>query len=264
MLLALLVWVFTVAIVWMFAGGSMWFPPPINAHGKIYDLQFMNTLMVTGVIFVLAQVALGWVILRFRDKGGRAVYSEGNNKLEVLWTSAAAILFIGGVLMSTSIWANVHLSQVPANALQIECLGKQFAFSFRYPGVDGKFGKLDVKQINDASANSFGVDEKDPVGKDDIQASQLRIPVGVPVRLLLRSRDVIHNFFVRELRQKQDLVPGMEIPIHFVADKIGSYEIPCSELCGLGHHQMHSTLVVLSQADYDKWLKEEDQKLKGQ
>jgi cytochrome c oxidase subunit 2 len=244
-------------------GKYYWFPPPINEHGRLYDQQFFNTLMVTGVIFFLAQMSLGWVIFKFRSSGKRATYSEGNNRLEVLWTSAAAILFIGAVLMSTSIFAGVHLRRNPDNAVRIEALGKQFAFSFRHAGMDGKFGKTSIKLINDAAANPFGVDDTDPAGKDDLQTSQLTVPAGTPILLTLKSRDVIHNFFVRELRIKQDMVPGMEIPLQFVADTPGTYEIPCSELCGLGHHQMRSALVVLPKDKYDAWLAEEDKKLKA-
>jgi cytochrome c oxidase subunit 2 len=173
--------------------------------------------------------------------------------MEAIWTSATAVLFIGIVLMGTKIWASVHFEEAPADAIPIEVLGKQFAWSFRYPGPDGKFGKTDLKLINDANGNPFGLDDKDPASKDDIVSGSLKVPAGKPIKLILHSRDVIHNFFVRELRLKQDIVPGMEIPFHFQADVIGTYEIPCSELCGLGHHQMRSTLQVMSQADFDKW-----------
>jgi cytochrome c oxidase subunit 2 len=208
-------------------------------------------------------MALGWVIFKFRASGKRATYSEGNNKLEVLWTAAAALLFIGAVLMSTRIFAGVHLTPIRENAMKIELVGKQFQFSFRYPGLDGKFGKTNIKLINDAAGNPFGVDDTDMTGRDDIQAAQLRVPVGVPIVLHMKSRDVIHNFFVRELRIKQDLVPGMEIPLQFVADTPGTYEIPCSELCGLGHHQMRSTLIVMPKPEFDAWMAEEDKKLKA-
>ncbi len=259
MLLAPIVWIFAVVIVAIFIGKVWWFPPPINEHGALYDQQFMNTLIVTGVVFFLAQMALGWVIFRFRDRGGRASYTEGNNKMEVLWTSGAFVLFVGAVLMSTSLWAGFHFSPTKEGAMRIELMGKQFSWSFRYPGPDGKFGKLDIKQINDAGGNPFGIDEKDPAGKDDVTSSAVRVPVGKPILLVMRSRDVIHNFFVRELRLKQDLVPGMEIPFRFQADKIGSYEVACSELCGLGHHQMRTTLEVLSAEDFEKWLKAQAQ-----
>jgi len=257
MLLAPIVWILTIAICYIFIGHYWWFPPPISEHGQAYDDQFTITLVVTGIIFFLAQMALGWVIFKFRDDGKRASYSHGNNKLEAIWTSATAVLFIGLVLFGTRIWAAVHFVSAPADALKIEVSAKQFAWNFRYPGPDGVFGKTDIKLINDAGGNAFGIDDKDPASKDDITSASIKVPAGKPIMLIMKSRDVIHNFFVRELRLKQDIVPGMEIPMHFQADKIGIYEVPCSELCGLGHHQMRTTLEVMSQADFEKWLRDQ-------
>jgi len=257
MLLAPVVWILAIGIYILFLGKFWWFPAPINAHGQAYDQQFAITLAVTGVIFFVSQMALGYAIWKFRSNGRSAEYNHGNNKLEALWTSAAAVLFVGLVLMGTRIWAGVHLEKAPPDALEIQCLGKQFAWAFRYAGPDGKFGRTDIKLINDANGNPFGLDDKDPASKDDIVNASLRVPVGKPILLTLRTRDVIHNFFVRELRMKQDLVPGMEIPFHFQADTIGTYEVPCSELCGLGHSQMRTTMQVMSQEDFDKWIKEQ-------
>ena len=257
MLLGPIVWVLTVIICYVFIAKLWWFPPPVSAHGAAYDEQFTRTLVITGIIFFLAQVALGYVIVRFRDNGGRARYSHGNNKLEALWTSATAVLFVGLVLLGTNIWASVHFIEAPADAMPVEVLGKQFAWSFRYPGPDGKFGHTDIKLINDANGNPFGLDDKDPASKDDLVSGSLRVPAGKPIKLILHSRDVIHNFFVRELRLKQDIVPGMEIPFHFQADKPGTYEVPCSELCGLGHHQMRTTLIVMPEAEFEKWKQEQ-------
>ncbi len=259
MLLAPIVWILTVVICYFFVAQTWWFPPSISQHGALYDAQFMRTLVVVGVVFFLAQFALGYVIVKFRDDGGRADYSHGNNKLEALWTSAAAVLFVGLILTGANIWAQVHFEDAPAGAIEVEVMAKQFAWSFRYPGPDGKFGRTDLKLINDAAGNPMGIDEKDPAGKDDIVSASLRVPAGKPVKLLLRSRDVIHNFFVRELRLKQDLVPGMDIPFHFQADKTGIYEVPCSELCGLGHYQMRTTLQVLSEAEFEQWQQQQAQ-----
>lgn len=257
MLLGPVVWILTIAICVCFAGKFWWFPPPISAHGVAYDQQFNITLIVTGIIFFVAQMALGYAIFRFRSNGRRVEYSHGNNKLEILWTSAAAVLFVGLVLMGTRIWAGVHFEKAPADATEIQVLAKQFAWSFRYPGPDGKLGRTDIKFINDANGNPFGLDESDPAGKDDIVSSTLKVPAGKPILLILRSRDVIHNFFVRELRMKQDLVPGMEIPFHFTADKVGTYEVPCSELCGLGHSQMRTTMQVMPEDEFEKWKKDQ-------
>ncbi len=258
MAIAIIVWLITAAVTYFFAAQYWWFPPPINQHGLEYDAHFHRMLLVLGAIFVLSQIALGWIILRNRDDGKRSAYSHGNNKLELLWTSATAVIFIGVLLLGQHVWAEVHMARTPANALRVEVLAKQFAWSFRYAGADGKFARTDMKLMNDASGNPFGIDLKDPAAKDDKTAAALRVPAGVPIELILKSRDVIHNFFVRELRIKQDVVPGMEIPLLFQADKVGEYEIPCSELCGLGHHQMRSRLIVMEPADFDRWLKESE------
>ena len=257
MLLAPIIWVLTVVIMYFFAAKVWWFPPPINQHGLAYDAQFMRTLNITGVIFFFAQFALGWVIFRYRDDGRRASSSHGSNKWETVWTTATAILFVGLVLTGTKIWVAVHLSEPDPNAIPIELMSKQFAFAFRYPGPDGKFGAVDLKQVNDAAGNPFGLVDSDPAGKDDIVSASLKVPVGKPIKLIMHSRDVIHNFFVRELRLKQDIVPGMEIPLYFQADTPGTYEIPCSELCGLGHFQMRSTMQVMSEADFEKWKQDQ-------
>src|SRR5260370_40422968 len=124
-------------------------------------------------------------------------------------------------------------------------------------GPDAKVGPPDLKFITDANGTPSGTDKSAPAGKDDIVNVTLKVPVGKPILLRLRSRDVIHNFFVRELRMKQDIVPGMEIPFHFKADKLGTFEVPCSELCGLGHSQMRSTLQVMSEEEFEKWKKDQ-------
>ena len=129
-------------------------------------------------------------------------------------------------------------------------------YTFRYAGTDGKFGRLDLNLINAPAGNPLGLDPNDPAGRDDIVVPTLTVPVNRPVELLLRSQDVIHNFFVRELRFQQDSVPGMMIPIHFTANRIGQYEIVCTQLCGLGHNKMHSFLNVVSEPDYENFLQQ--------
>jgi len=257
MLLAGIIWVLAAIISALFVGKFWWFPAAISQHGASYDQHFRTTLAVTGVIFLLAQAALGWVIFRYRDRGRPASHSRGNNRLEALWTSATAVLFLGAVLLSTRVWAGVHLTPPPPDALRVEVHAKQFAWKFRYPGPDGKFGRTDIRLINDAGGNPLGIDDKDPAARDDIVSSVLRVPVHTPVLLLLHSQDVIHSFFVRELRIKQDLVPGIEIPLWFRAERNGAYEVPCAELCGLGHHQMRSVLEVVTAAEFEKWLREQ-------
>jgi cytochrome c oxidase subunit 2 len=182
----------------------------------------------------------------------------------VVWTSLTAILFIGATLMGQHVWAKVHYQGAPPGALPVELTGQQFVWNVRYPGPDGKFGALDIRQINDQAGNPLGIDSKDPAGKDDIMSPTMVVPAGRPVEVILRSKDVTHSFFVPELRLKQDAVPGMTIRVHFTAEKPGTYEMPCAELCGLGHYKMRSFLEVMEPAKFEAWLQQKIQEKSSQ
>ncbi len=248
---------FTLLTLYLFVTKAWWFPAPITTFGEEIDRQFFRTFVIVGVVFVLSQLVLGWVVFRYRDRGGRAVYSHGNTVMEVLWTLATAVLFVGLGLYAQRAWAEVHFRGAAPGAAQIEVLGQQFAWNFRYPGPDGKFGRVDAKFVRDSAGNFFGIDPDDPAGKDDLVVPVMAVPVNREVELILRSKDVTHSFFVRELRLKQDTVPGMMIHIHFAATQIGQYEIACAELCGAQHYTMRSFLQVISEADYEKWLRDQ-------
>ncbi len=170
--------------------------------------------------------------------------------------AAAAILFVGLVLMGTRIWAAVplreELRRVPS---KFRFWQKQFAWAFRYPGPDGKFGKTDIKQINDANGNPFGIDEKDhPAGKDDIVNAALKVPVGKHILLTMRSRDVIHNFFVRELHgRSRTLCRAWRFPFHFQADKIGTcLKSPARSCAAWSHSQMRTTMEVMTEEAFPR------------
>lgn len=255
--LALIVTLITVISVAIFWGHVWWLPVDISTHGPGVDHQFGLTLAVTGIIFILAQLGLAYLVWRYRDRndGRKATYSHGNNKYEASWTIAAAILFIGLNLMGYRIWAEMYFAPAPSDAMQIQVQGQQFAYYFRYPGPDGKFGPTHVDKVDDATGNFYGLDrDRDPDSKDDLVTATLGIPVNRPIELILRSKDVNHSFYVRELRIHQDLLPGMEIPIHFTATQTGQYEIVCSQLCGLGHYKMRAFLQVMTEPDFEKWL----------
>jgi cytochrome c oxidase subunit 2 len=236
-----------------------WFPTAISDHASAYDQQFLRTLTAALIIFAAAQIFLIAVVWRFRSKlpAPPTINRTGGSRLEIAWISATAILFLGLLALGSHTWAAVQFTPPPPNAEPIQVLGKQFTWTFRYPGRDGKFGRIDPRLIDDAGGNPMGLDPNDPAGKDDIVSATLRIPAGRPVLLTLDSVDVIHSFFVRELRLKQDLVPGMHIPLHFIANIPGTYEIPCAELCGLGHFQMRSSIIVLPPVEYDSWKREQ-------
>ncbi|MGH9776180.1 MAG: cytochrome c oxidase subunit II [Candidatus Acidiferrales bacterium] len=252
--LALLILILVVSTVYIFMVKKWWFPPPITELGGQIDHQFVVTLVATGIVFVLSQLGLAWAVVRFRDRGQKATFSRGNNVLEVLWTLLTFILFVSLGLMAKNAWAQVHFREAAPDALPIEVTGQQFAWNFRYPGPDKTFGRTDVKFVDASVGNPVGIDPNDPAGKDDIVVPVLVVPVNQEVQLTLLSQDVIHSFYVRELRLKQDLVPGMVIPIHFRPEKVGEYEIACAELCGLGHYRMHSCMQVVAPEDYQAWL----------
>lgn len=253
-LLGIAIWVITIASVWMFVSGKWWFPESISEHGPLVDRQFMITIIVVGVAFTAAQIGLGWVVFKFRDNASaqRATYSHGNNRLEVVWTVVTAIIFISLAVMGQRVWASLHLHSAPPGSYQIEVVAQQFSWNFHYPGKDNVFGKTDPNLIDDSSLNYLGLDETDPNAKDDTVVSTLAIPVNRPVELVLRSKDVTHSFFVPQLRFKQDLVPGMNIRVHFTANKVGKYELACAELCGMNHYKMKSYMLVLPENEFNE------------
>ena len=257
----LIILVLITAISVYIFGAHIWWPPAaISTIGPAVDHQFGLTLAITGFIFVCAQIGLGYCVWKYRDRpdGRKAVYSHGNNKLEATWTIAAAVMFIGLNLLGYRIWAEMYLTPAPSDSLQIQVQGQQFAYYFRYPGPDGKFGPTHVELVDDATGNFFGLDRAhDADSKDDVVTATLGVPVNRPIELILRSKDVGHSFFVRELRIHQDMVPGMEIPIHFTATQTGRFEIVCTQLCGLGHYKMRAFLQVMAEDEYQKWLQDQ-------
>ncbi|MDA2934513.1 cytochrome c oxidase subunit II [Acidobacteria bacterium AH-259-D05] len=258
MLLAITIWIITIITVVLFAARVWWFPESASAHGTTLDTQFVNTLMVTGLVFILAQLGLGYLVFRYRERPDqKAYYFHGSDKMEVAWTLATTALFFVMVLLGFQVWFDLYIQEAPPDVIQIEVTGQQFAWNIRYPGPDGQFGNIQPELINDAAGNPVGLDADDPAAEDDLVVPTMAVPINRPVELLLRSKDVTHSFSVRELRVKQDTVPGMMIPLRFTATKIGKYEIACAELCGLGHHRMRSFLEVLSDEDYAQWLREQ-------
>jgi cytochrome c oxidase subunit 2 len=250
--LAVIIWIITLLSVLLFVAGKWWFPAAISEHAPALDRQFMITIVVVGISFTAAQVGLGWMVWKYRDTGSRsdrATYSHGSNRLEVLWTVITAVVFISLGVMGQSVWASLRLHDAPAGAYSVEVVAQQFQWNFHYAGKDGKSGRTDPQLIDDSALNFVGLDSSDPAAADDSVTTSLVIPVNRPVELRLRSKDVIHNFWVPQLRFKQDLVPGMEIKVHFTANKVGKYELACAELCGQLHFKMRSFMLVLPEAD---------------
>jgi cytochrome c oxidase subunit II len=256
--LLIVIWLITFISTYFFIAKTWWLPTGASAAAAGIDGYFTATYIIMGIVFVAAQVALGFFAWKYRSRASSspARYTHGNNKLEIIWTVLTAILFIGLNLMSSSIWASERFRPAAPNAVQVEVTGMQFAWYFRYPGPDGKFGATKPELIDPSSGNesAVGLDTTDPASKDDIVSGTMYVPVNREVEVILRAHDVIHSLLVPSMRFKQDAVPGLAIHMHFTPITTGDYEFTCAELCGLGHYKMHGMLKVVSQDEYDKWL----------
>ncbi len=251
--LAVLIWLITLLTVILFVSKRWWFPENISEHGVGIDRQFAITLVVVAISFVAAQIGLGYTIWRYRSASAadeRATYSHGNNRLEVIWTGITALIFISLAVMGQRVWASMYFQDAPKGSFEVHVVAQQFQWNFHYPGKDGAFGRTDPKLINDGNQNFVGLDDTDEHSKDDIVAPTLVVPLNRPVRLILRARDVTHSLWIPNLRFKQDAVPGLEIPMHFTAQKEGFYEIACAELCGQLHYKMGAKMLVLPEAEH--------------
>jgi cytochrome c oxidase subunit II len=237
-----------------------WEPPPdISLHGYAIDDQMSETMLEAGVCFLGAQLLLAFFVWRFGDRHEGIIKNfPGGARAMVL----AALVLVGSEILALGVagqkaWASVYFTPPVPTALQIQAQAGQFAFYFRYPGPDKKFGAVHPDKINEGELNFFGLDpENDVASRDDIVTAELAIPANREVQLLLHSKDLGHSFYVRELRIQQDFVPGLDLAVHFTATKPGRYEIVCTQLCGLGHYNMKAYLRVLSHTDFDQWLKQ--------
>jgi cytochrome c oxidase subunit 2 len=261
LIFAVFIVILTVVTVYLFVSKASWnpgFPPTITAFGALVDGQYQRTLLITGIVFVLAQLGLAWAVWKYRDQGQKASYFEGHTGMEMVWTLATLVMFVGLGIYGERAWAEAKFDAAAPGALQIEVTGQQFAWWFRYAGPDGQWGTIHPERISASTGNPVGLDLNEPAAQDDVvSGGEMYVPVNRDVEVLIRTQDVTHDFYVRELRIKQDAVPGLVVPMHFNATVPGTYEIACAELCGLGHQRMRAFLRVVPQAEYDRWMQEQ-------
>jgi cytochrome c oxidase subunit II len=245
-------------------------PASASDHGVKYDSMFMWTLVVTGIVFVLTQFLLFYFSFKYQASEKRtAFFFAHSNKLELIWTIIPAIAMTVLVVIGLKNWFNMT-SEAPANAQIVEVIGKQFNWVMRYPGADGVLGRKDYKTTNDAN-NVLGLVWEDPKTHDDIivEKGELHIEKGRPVKLVIGSRDVIHDVGLSHFRMKMDAVPGVATSIWFTPlytteemQKMTNnpkfvYEISCDQMCGAGHYSMRGTVIVHDKAGMAKWLSEQ-------
>lgn len=243
---------------------------PVSAsdHGVQYDSMLYITLIVTGIVFFLTQALLFWFAFRYQySEGRRATFLSHNNKLEVIWTTIPAIAMALLVIVGLRNWGRMT-SEAPKDAMVVEIVGKQFNWIIRYPGKDGVLGKKDFRMTNDAD-NVLGQDWNDKNNHDDIvmQNGELHLIKDKPVKLIIGSRDVIHDVGLAHFRMKMDAVPGIITTMWFtptittneMKEITGNpdfvYEISCDQMCGKGHYAMRGTVIVHTEAEFKAWMR---------
>ena len=224
-------------------------PPDAAAHGPALDANLLLNLWVALSLLAVVHLVL-FVGLALR-KGPRV---RSSLLFEHLPVAALAVLFAFLTVRSERLWAASRYVGADPSALQVEAVGMQFAWYFRYPGKDAAFGQTRPELIAAGEGNPLGIDPADARGTDDIVASELVLPAGREVDLRLHAQDVIHGFSVPALRIKQNAVPGQAIHLHFTPTVPGTYAILCTQLCGLGHYRMTANLRVVSPEAYTQWL----------
>lgn len=232
---------------------SPWWHTPIASNWGSIDAALDITLWICALAFIVLNLFMAYAIWRYRHTGGhRAHYEPENASLEKRLTFWTAVGIAGMLAPGLIAWS--QYVTVPKDAAVVEATGQQWQWSFRFPGPDGVLGTASVKHIT--PDNSFGVNPRDPFGRDDIlvETNELHLPLGQPVKVVLRSKDVLHDFYVPQFRAKMDLVPGIVTYFWMTPTRVGTFEILCAELCGVGHHEMRGTVVVEPKRAFDTWL----------
>lgn len=235
---------------------SPWWWTPIASNWGYVDNTILITFWITGFVFLAVGLFMAYCVYRYRHQPGRkASYEPENKKLE-WWLTIGTTVGVAGMLAPGLFVWNQFVT-VPEEARSVEAVGQQWIWTFRLPGEDGVLGASDPRSIS--FENPYGLSADDPAAQDDIlvESPELHLEVDQPVRVLLRSVDVLHDFYVPQFRAKMDMVPGMVTYFWLTPTKTGSYEILCFELCGSGHYSMRGTVVVDEAVDYQAWLQEQ-------
>lgn len=237
-------------------GAGDWAPELASRHGAGIDAMMRFLLSATGAMFVIGHLVLA-VLVWQGARRGKVVMRLAAPKTErvVAITLGLVMAFAaeGGVLAIGIPVFQEYYGEIPEDAVLVELTGQQFAWNVRYPGEDGVLGRTDAGLIS--LDNPIGTDASDPASADDrFYINQITVPVNRPVHLQLKARDVIHSFFLPNFRLKQDAVPGMVIDVWFTPTRTGTFEVPCTELCGLGHYRMEAQLRVVSEEDFAAFM----------
>ena len=234
-----------------------WYWTDIASNWGGMDSTITLTFWVGGGVFVAVCLFMVYCVLRYEHKEDRrAEYKPEDKKLEKILTWATTFGVCALLAPGLIIW-NQYVN-VPKNALEVDVMAWQWGWQYRLPGADGKLGTTQVRNI--ADNNPFGINPDDPFGKDDvmIESDVINLENNRPVKILLRSVDVLHNWYVPQFRSKMDAVPGTVTFYWFEPNKVGEYEVLCAEYCGVGHYAMRGGVEVQDKAEYEVWLGEQE------
>lgn len=232
---------------------SPWWWTPIASNWQYIDDTITITFWITGIVFVAVILFMAYCVFRFRAREGRrAAYEPENKRLEV-WLTVATALGVAAML-APGLFVWHRFVTVPADATEIEIVGQQWRWSYRLPGADGRLGAVDTRLIS--AENPLGLVPGDVAGQDDIiiDGEDLHLPIDRPVKVLLRSIDVLHNFYVPEFRAKMDMIPGSVTYFWLTPTRTGTFDVLCAELCGQGHAIMRGRVAVGTEEEHRAWL----------
>lgn len=243
---------FLIVVTVLFHFLSPWWFTPIAADWGFLDLTVDITFWITGVVFIVLNLFLVWVIIKYRHRKGLKAHYEPESKRLEFWLTAVTTLGVVA-LLAPGLWVWGMFVDIPDDAHPVEVVGQQWHWNYRFPGADGQLGQADVALVG--PDNPFGLKADDPASQDDIIVNDavLHLALGQPYKFVLRSRDVLHNFTVPQFRVKMDLVPGMTSYQWLKPTRTGQFDILCEELCGIGHFAMRGAVVVDEPADFAAW-----------
>jgi cytochrome c oxidase subunit 2 len=217
---------------------SPWWWTPIASNWGYIDDTIIITFWITGVVFTAIILFMAYCVFRFRHQPGRrAVYDPENKKLE--WGLSIVTAVGVGAMLAPGLFVWNQFITVPQGASEVEVIGRQWQWSFRLPGEDGRLGTSDIQYVS--SDNPLGLNPNDPDAHDDV----------------VIEADDLHSFYVPEFRAKMDLVPGMVTYVWFTPIRTGTFEMLCTELCGAAHYNMRAKVVVMEQSEYQAWLRKQ-------
>lgn len=259
-------------------------PPASSEHGEKVDFLWDANMYLVSFIFLVTNFFLFYFAFKYRGKkGSKAAFFSHNNKLEMLWTIIPAVALAFIIIFGLKYWNEIMTESKEENKIVLELYAKQFDWTVRYPGKDGKLGSTDFRQIG--GSNSVGLDTSDATGYDDILIkNEFHIPVGREVEMFMRSRDVIHSAYMPHFRAQMNCVPGMVTSFKFKPTKTTAemrqdpyvkqlmaginkqrekdgkepvefdYTLLCNKICGPSHFNMPMTIIVDTEKDYNEWL----------